>query len=77
MGESVILQLPVAIVLYAVALFLNLFDRHYQDSKGLLTVASAFFSVTATAYSLINGASFWEAATVLLVFLLMNMGVRE
>ena len=75
--ESVILDSPLALFLYGAALFLNLFDRHYRASKGWLTVASAFLAVGATAYALLLGADLRECATVLLVFLLLNMGVRE
>lgn len=75
--DSVMFQSPLVLFLYGIALFLNLFDRHYRASKGWMTVASAFFAVGATAYALIIGASLWECAMVLLVFLLLNMGVRE
>jgi hypothetical protein len=77
--ESVILQQPlvVAILLYGAALFLLLFDRHYRATPGTLTLISTVLAAVATAYSLINGASMWECATVLLVFLLLNMGVKE
>ncbi len=77
MGESVILQLPLALVLYSIALFLNLFERHYQATKGIFVIVAAVISIAATAYSLIMGAGLWEGATVLLVFLLLNMGVKE
>ena len=36
--ESVILQTPLALVLYGVALALCLFDRHYKASRGILTL---------------------------------------
>ena len=75
--ESVILGSPLALFLYGAALFLNLFDRHYRASKGWMTIVSAFTAVGATAYALIIGADLRECATVLLVFLLLNMGVRE
>lgn len=75
--DSVIFQSPFALFLYAVALFLNLFDRHYRVSRGYLTIASAFIAVGATAYALVIGASLRECAGVLTVFLLLNMEVRE
>lgn len=77
--ESVILQQPlvVAIVLYGAALFLLLCDRFYRMTPGIFTLISTALAAVATAYSLINGASLWECATVLLVFLLLNMGVEE
>lgn len=75
--ESVILESPLALFLYGAALFLNLFDRHDHDSRGWLTIVSAFLAVGATAYALVIGATLGECATVLLVFLLLNMGVDE
>ncbi len=75
--ESVILSSPMTLFLYGAALFLNLFDRHYRASKGWMTVVSAFAAVGATAYALLLGADLRECTTVLLVFLLLNMGVRE
>lgn len=75
--ESVILQSPLALILYGIALFLNLFDRHYKMTKGVMTLVSTAVCVAATAYALVIGASMFECAAVLLVFLLLNMGVRE
>ena len=75
--ESVILSSPLALFLYGIALFLNLFDRHYRMTKGVLTIISCAVCVGATAYAIVIGASLWECATVLLVFLLLNMGVKE
>lgn len=77
MGESVILQLPLALVLYGIALFLNLFERRYRATKGIFIIVAAVIAIAATAYSLIMGAGLWEGTTVLLVFLLLNMGVKE
>ena len=75
--ESIILSSPLAIFLYGIALFLNLFDRHYRMTGGLLTVLSCAICVGATAYAILIGASLWECATVMLIFLLLNMGVKE
>lgn len=75
--ESVILQSPLAIILYGIALFLNLFDRHYRMTRGWLTIVSAAVAIGATAYAILIGTSLWECATALLIFLLLNMGVRE
>ena len=73
--DSVILSSPLVLVLYGVALFLNLFDRHYKVTRGVMTIISCAVCVWATAYAMIIGASLWECATVLLVFLLLNMEV--
>ena len=75
--ESVILSSPLTIFLYGAALFLNLFDRHYQMTKGLLTVISAAVCLAATVCAIRIGTSLWECATFLLIFLLLNMGVKE
>ena len=77
--DSVILGQPLvlAIILYGVALALVLFDRATKDTKGVFTLISTALVALATVYSLVRGASMWECATVLLVFLLLNMGVKE
>ena len=75
--ESVILSSPLAVFLYGIALFLNLFDRRYRMTKGLLTLAACLFALGATVYAICLGAGLRECATVLLVFLLLNMGVKE
>ena len=75
--DSVIFQSPLALFLYGAALFLNLFDRRYRTGRGYLTLAAAFLAVGATAYALVLGAGLRECVTVLLVFLLLNMEVKE
>lgn len=75
--ESTILSSPLAVFAYGIALFLNLFDRHYRMTGGVLTLASCAVCVAATAYAILIGAPLWECAAVLLVFLLLNMEVRE
>lgn len=77
--ESVILQQPLvmSLVLYGIAIALLLFDRTYRATKGVFTLISTALAALATGYSLLMGASMWECVTVLLVFLLLNMGVKE
>ena len=77
--ESIIFGQPLvlSLLLYGIALALLLFDRAYRATKGVFTLASTALAVLATGYSLLMGASLWECATVLLVFLLLNMGVKE
>ena len=77
MNESVILQTPLALVLFGIALALCLFDRHYKATGGVVTLISTALAVGATVYALLMGASLVECATVLMVFLLANMGVKE
>lgn len=75
--DSVILQTPLALVIYGIALALCLFDRHYKATGGMATLVSTALAVVATVYALLMGASLVECATVLMVFLLANMGVTE
>ena len=77
MNESVILQTPLALVLFGIALALCLFDRHYKATNGVATLISTALAVGATVYAILMGASLVECATVLMVFLLANMGVTE
>ena len=77
MMESVILQTPLALVFYGLALGLCLFDRHYKATNGVLTMISTALAVGATAYAILMGATLVECATVLMVFMLLNMGVKE
>lgn len=75
MAGSVILQLPLALLLYGAALFFCLFERRYRATRGVFFLLSAALALGASAYALIMGAGLWEAAAVLLAFLLLNMGV--
>ena len=73
--ESVILSSPLAMVLYGIALFLNLYDLRYRMTRGVMTILSCALCLIATVYGVCIGAGLWECATVLLVFLLLNMEV--
>ena len=75
--ESVILQTPIAMLLYGIALALCLFDRHYKATDGVLTLVSTAVAVVATVYALLMGTPMVECATVLMAFMLLNMGVKE
>lgn len=75
MAESVILQLPLALLLYGAALFFCLFERRYRATHGVFFLLSAALALGASAYALIMGAGLWETAAAVLVFLLLNMGV--
>ena len=77
--DSVILGQPLvpALVMYGIALALVLFDRAHKATKGVFTLLSTILVSLATVYSMVRGASMWECATVLLIFLLLNMGVKE
>lgn len=75
--ESVILYPIPALILYGIALMLNIFDLVFKKTRGILTLISAAICVAATACALLMGASLFECAAVMLVFLLLNMGVKE
>ena len=77
MAEGLIFQVPAALVCYGLALFCNLFDRRFRASRGVLTYLSAVLAIAGTAAALLRGVSMREAAALLLVFLLLNLGVKE
>lgn len=73
MSGSVILGLPPALVLYAAALFLALFDRRYRATRGMFTLLGTALALAASAYSLLLGASAMEVTAVLLAFSLLEL----
>ena len=75
MVESVILDLPLALLLYGAALFFCLFERRYRATRGVFFLLSAALALGASAYALVRGAGLWETAAVLLIYLLLDMGV--
>lgn len=77
MGEWVILSLPAALIGVGAAFLLWLLGRLCKGSRGGFAVLSALAAILTAAYLLVMGGSLWEAAALLLVFLLLNMGVRE
>ncbi len=77
MNDLVILQLPVALILYGLGLTFCAFDRHYKSTNGVLTVVSTLLAVGGTVYALVMGATMMECAVVLMIFLLLHMGVKE
>ena len=77
MAELMILTSPAALLLCGAALFFCLFDKAARASRGWLTLLSGVLAVLAAAVDLLHGADLREAAALLTVFLLLNMGVRE
>lgn len=73
MPGPVILSLPPALVLYAGALFLALFDRRYRATRGWFTLLGAALALAASAYSLLLGAPAMEVTAVLLAFALLEL----
>ena len=77
MQDWLILNYPGLLLLYALGLGACVFDQRLKSSRGWLTwVACAAVIITA-ALLILYGASLWEAAACLLVFLLLIMGVRK
>ena len=77
MAEFLILQSPAALLLCGAALFLCLFDKASRASRGWLSLLSAVFALLGVGLDLLGGASLREAAVILIVFLLLNLEVRE
>ena len=77
MAELVILQSPAVLLLCGAALFFCLFDKAARASRGWLTLISGLLAMLAAGLDLLQGADLREAAALLTVFLLLNMGVRE
>lgn len=75
MEKWVILQHPALLLVYGAALFFHFFDRKY--TKAVFPFLTAALAIGATAFLLLYGAQLYEAAGILLVFLLLNMGVDE
>lgn len=73
MADSVILNTPLLLLLFGGGLGLNLFDRHYRDSRGWMTLLSAVVVVASCACALLLGAGLGETVTALLVFLCLNL----
>ena len=77
MAQLVILQTPAVLLLGAGAVFFCLFDKASRASHGWLTLLSAVLAILAAGLDLLHGADLREAAALLTVFLLLNMGVKE
>ena len=77
MAELVILQIPTALLLGTAALFVCLFEKSTRAGRGWLSILSALLAITSVGVDLLGGASLREAAALLTVFLLINMGVKE
>ncbi len=77
MQEWVILRHPGLLLLYGAALLLCLMEKKRRATKGVFFYLSAALAIAATAFLFLNGASLWEAAAWLTVFLLLMMEVKE
>lgn len=77
MAEWMILQSPAALLLCGAALLLCLFERKTRSGGGWLSILSAVLAILGVGLDLLGGADLREAAALLTVFLLLNMGVKE
>lgn len=77
MEEWIVMQHPGLLLLYGAALFLCLFEKKNRATKGIFHYLSAALALCGTAFSFLNGASLEECGTVLTVFLLLNMEVKQ
>ena len=77
MQDWVILNYPGLLLLYGAGLAACVLDRRWKASKGWLTWLAGAAVITAAALLVVFGASLWEAAACLTVFLLLIMGVKE
>ena len=76
MAEFLILQNPAALLLCGAALFLCLFEKATKAGRGWMNILSAVLALTAVGVDLLGGADLREGAAILMVFLLLNMGVK-
>ena len=74
MAESVILQLPMALLLYGAALFFCLFERRYRATRGVFLLLSAALALGASAKARIGGAGVGESAAAVQPVRVLNRG---
>ncbi len=77
MREFVMLSSPGLMILYGLGLCSCVLDHRWQATKGRLTWLAGGAVIAAVALALLAGASLWEGAAWLIVFLLIVMGVKE
>lgn len=72
MSESIIFNSPILLALYGIALVLVVYDLRNR-SGAILPYLSAAIVMGTSAYALIIGASLFETAAVLCIFILINL----
>ncbi len=77
MQDWVILRQPGLLLLFGAALILCLLEKKWKATKGVFFYLSGALAITAASFLFLNGGSLWEAASCLMVFLLLMMGVKE
>lgn len=74
--DCVIFASPTALLLYGAALLLCLYDRFHPGQVRWMNPLSTAVCICASSYGLLLGATLREIAAILMIFLLLNMGVR-
>ena len=77
MQSFVMLEYPGLLLLWGLGFGAGFLDRRWKTGKGWLTWLGGALTITDAALLILRGASLWEAAAWLTVFLLMIMGVKE
>ena len=72
MNESVILGNPLLLVLYGLALAISVYDK-WKPTGIILPVLSALIVVGTSAYAILLGASLFETAAAVMVFLFVQL----
>ena len=72
MSESIIFNSPILLALYGIALVLVVYDLRNR-SGAILPYLSAAIVMGTSAYALIIGASLFETAAVICIFILINL----
>lgn len=75
MTESVIFNSPVLIAGYSIALFFCVFDLFKHSSGYVFPILSAVSCVATTIAALMLGAELYEVASVIMIFLALNLSV--
>ena len=73
LGESIIIHSPLLLILYGVALALNIVALKIKATGYVLPLLSAAIVAGASAFALLLGAQLLEILAVVLVFLIVNL----
>lgn len=71
--ESVILNSPIILIGYGLALFFCIFDIVKRSSGYVFPLISVFICLGTTIYALICGATMYEVGSVIILFLVLNL----
>lgn len=78
MGNLIIINSPLILVLYGIALALVLFELFTKLTGYVLPIIAFMIVIGTTIYSLLIGAQLFEVAIYVMIFLLINLfGARR